>query len=295
VDVDAEPSLIFAVWDHVARIGLDKAVDDGLISASWVAAALHHVPCDEATPDEEAFYASSLRRYARGRDLDQVLLMYSRLENGKSNVALNAIHDFNKVRFYYMLEQGLIAGNDETEIAWVRFKLEHCSRGNFLAWLLNGHALTADSMANVMKAAGRKVYPDIDERELASDIRENSANYRAKSSGQRAYKIGIEIFPWDTAGGMRRRQEASSEVIRTKIIEAIDGIDAGDERYTGRVNPTFTLSFLLGRSIVNEEYVIGGRDHPFKTYRKSHEIDPAWLKERVRAAALVSVTSGRLY
>jgi hypothetical protein len=168
----ATASMIFAVWDFVAREGVEMSIKSGIVTKSWLTVITGKVPCEELASEEENHYIKMLSVYANEVDLDKALATYMKLYIGaNSSMAKRMISTYNKLYFYLLVNVGVLLGEDdddrtrgrlavlyEDEINGMKYKLA-TAKGKALArWLLNGVELSHSYYKSILSRADTLIY-----------------------------------------------------------------------------------------------------------------------------------------
>lgn len=177
VSPDAGPAMIFSCWDFVAREGVDKALESGIITNSWVNVVSVKIPCKDIPPVHEAHAMRMLEVYARENDLDMAITMYRLVAKGRSHSCRTMANDYNKIGFYLNVINaepidGMFVGMAfDMELNGVRHKIANSRPGDLKRWLLNGKGLDGKYFQSIVTRAEKEIYPNSSEMTAARDLR----------------------------------------------------------------------------------------------------------------------------
>lgn len=200
-------TMIFAVWDFIAREGISVSESAGIITKSWLNAVLSRLPCQQGVMDTET--AALIEHASKMFDLAQFTNNVQLACNTYQKLHVSDYHDTNtramlynnnKIRFY-LISRNILEIESVYDLEFVEFvKIQEARKkpAIFAKWLLDANRLHHFTITRSRAYHERKIYPVRAERDLARAIRDRRIPI---SNAPRPGAIPVSLIPagWESS------------------------------------------------------------------------------------------------
>lgn len=167
---------IFAVWDFVAREGIETSVNSGIIEQSWINVLLARMPCEAIPPEHLQRSMDLFDAFRYEKNIEKAVVEYVRVYLSNHVSSKKFLRKYRKFE-WYARSTGLIA----TVLPWsfekVSFEVfkrytANMNEKEFRKFICRPGNFDLDTYQKIFQKAEKEIYPDEYERIKASETRE---------------------------------------------------------------------------------------------------------------------------